>query len=98
MPTPASLPASTRRLFAHYEVDDLESATALPFAIGRLLEEGDRADLLWLIQRAPEPVLRDWVERHGSRHLSNRSRAFWRLLLGVEQTITARPEGDVWPL
>jgi hypothetical protein len=98
MPTSASLPASTRRLFAHYAVAEIEAAASLSFAIGRLLEEGDCTDLAWLLQQVNEQGLAEWVEQRGNRQLSRRSRVFWRLVLRLGKSDEAEPRGDLWPL
>jgi hypothetical protein len=67
--------------------------------VGRLLEDGDGADLAWLCATVPEADLANWLGRHGARKLSRRSRSFWEIVLG-------RPAGpavtdtrtDLWPL
>lgn len=98
-----TLPAGARRLFPHYEENDLDPRRAAPFLISRLLEDGDAADLAWLSQALGENAeagLAAWLERHGARQLSVRSRAFWELVLGRH----AGPEADsatrsaLWPL
>ena len=95
-----TLPAGARRLFPHHEGDDLEARRAAPFLISRLLEDGDAADLAWLSQTLGEAELAAWLERHGARQLSVRSRAFWELILDRR----AGPEADsatrsaLWPL
>lgn len=98
-----ALPAGTRRLFPHYEESDLDPRRAPDLLIARLLEDGDAADLAWLVAAYGEPALADWLERHGARLLSNRSRAFWELALGC----TAASDGGagdpaqrspLWPL
>lgn len=94
------LPAGTRRLFPHSAEADLAPERAPSLLISRLLEDGDAADLAWLLQTFPEADLAAWVERHGGRQLSRRSRAFWQVVLGVEAKL---PESHsaaeaLWPL
>lgn len=100
MPTSVPLAATTRRLLAHYS----ESAVELPrhqaFLIGRLFEEGDTPDLLWLTENVSEEELSSWLRAHGGRSLSRRSLAFWATLLRDPQAIAGRPAAneDLWPL
>jgi len=102
--TPAgspALPAAALRLFPGYDRETaLDLATAAPFVVGRLLEDGDRADLAWLFAALPEPAVAAWLARRGGRQLSRRSRAFWRRVIGS----AGPPEplnpvaAELWPL
>ena len=91
-----SLPPGARRLFPHYEEEDLDPGRAPSLLIARLLEDGDAADLAWLLETFPEPEIAAWLARHG-RQLSRRSRAFWGTVLGVE-TGPAPDAEALWPL
>jgi len=97
-----SLPAGARRLFPHYEEEDLDPRRAPSLLISRLLEDGGAADLAWLLETFPEPEIAAWLARHGRRQLSRRSRAFWEKVLGVEAgpvDSPNRPEAEaLWPL
>ena len=92
-----SLPEGTRRLFAHYEPASWGQQTAA-FLLERLLEDGDGEDLRWLTTTFPEQRLASWVERRGSRRLSQRSRRFWEAILAVEAGPAAVDRGELWPL
>jgi len=93
-----SLPAGARRLFTHWDEEDLTPERASSLLLARLLEDGDAADLSWLTATFPEPEIAAWLARHGGRQLSRRSRAFWQVVLGVE-AVPARPEAEaLWPL
>jgi hypothetical protein len=92
-----SLPAGARRLFPHYEEGDLDLGRAPSLLISRLLEDGDAADLVWLLEAFPEPELAAWLARHG-RLLSRRSRAFWGVVLGVEAGPVNPVAEALWPL
>jgi hypothetical protein len=92
-----SLPAGARRLFPHYAEEDLTSERASSLLISRLLEDGDAADLAWLLETFPEPEIAAWLARHG-RSLSRRSRAFWEAVLGVG-VAPVNPDAEaLWPL
>jgi hypothetical protein len=93
-----SLPAGTRRLFSGYDEADLTPGRGGSLLIARLLEDGDAADLAWLLETTPEPEIAAWLARHGGRQLSRRSRAFWEIVLGVAAG-PASPEAEaLWPL
>jgi hypothetical protein len=70
--------------------------------IARLLEDGDGADLAWLTETVAEDDLAAWLERHGGRQLSRRSRAFWEVVLATvpgHSAGAASEAGDLlWPL
>ncbi|HSF41827.1 MAG TPA: hypothetical protein VLT87_18645 [Thermoanaerobaculia bacterium] len=87
-----------KRLFAHYEESDLTPDRGGSLLLARLLEDGDSADLSWLAAQISEPVLADWLARHGGRQLSRRSRAFWEVVLGREAGASVPGAGELWPL
>jgi hypothetical protein len=89
-----SLPAGARRLFAHWDDEDLTPELWIP----RLLEDGDAADLAGLLETTPEPEIAAWFARHGGRQLSRRSRAFWGIVLGVEAGPAVPEAKALWPL
>ncbi|HEX2223457.1 MAG TPA: hypothetical protein VHN15_04540 [Thermoanaerobaculia bacterium] len=101
-----TLPAGVRRLFPHYledgEEDDLDPRRASGFLISRLLEDGDAADLSWLRQTFGEAEMAAWLERHGGRQLSVRSRAFWEVVLGRQaggaEQVDSTTRNALWPL
>jgi hypothetical protein len=66
--------------------------------IGRLLEDGDGADLAWLCEAVPEEELAAWLERRGGRKLSRRSRAFWEIVLDRRAGPAAESGDLLWPL
>lgn len=98
-----ALPAATRRLFPHDDDSALQGGDAAALVIPRLLEDGDRDDLAWLVASFGEEALAGWLEHRGARRLSVRSRAFWELVLGrAAQDPPSRPSRSLrsalWPL
>jgi hypothetical protein len=93
-----SLPDGARRLFPHYEEEDLDPRRAPSLLISRLLEDGDAADLASLLETFPEPEIAAWLVLHGRRQLSRRSRAFWEAVLGVETGPANSAAEALWPL
>jgi hypothetical protein len=99
------LPAATLRLFDGYDPAALAAPAARDFVIGRLLEEGDRADLAWLAASAASAgstALADWLARRANRQLSRRSRRFWRRVLAPAPVGAADGAAQLrealWPL
>jgi len=93
-----SLCENARRLFAHYDDVAQLPRSAAPFVIAKLLEEGDSRDLRWLIGMCPENELGDWLDRHGARQLSRRSRSFWKVILDRAVSTTPSSGDELWPL
>lgn len=93
---PAETPAATERLFPHYSREDLASHP--DFLIGRLLEDGDGADLRWLFRNLPADSVHQWFSRRAGRQLSARSRAYWALVLGQQAGPAAAVAEELWPL
>lgn len=93
-----TLPTGARRLFAHVSSEQLDLESHEPMIIERLLEDGDRADLRWLTAKVPEARISGWYRERGTRRLSNRSRAFWSVVLDIPAQ-PRRTGGDrLWPL
>ena len=97
-PTPPESipPEETLRLFDGYSAEKLAHPSSRDFVIERLLEEGDRRDLRWLIEAFGEAE----IERvfHNARGLSRRSRRFWSLVLHGRLDIEPSEHEDLWPL
>jgi hypothetical protein len=87
------------RLFPGYDESGLDPSS--PHVIARLFEDGDARDLAWLTAAVPEERLAAWLERHGRRQLSRRSRAFWEVVLGLHAGPPPTQEhagSELWPL
>jgi hypothetical protein len=95
---PAGWPVRTRIRFAGHEVTALASPAHAGYVIGCLLEEGDGDELRWLVAAIGPARVAEWVETHGARRLSRRSRAFWLRVLGLPPTGPAAVARELWPL
>ena len=93
-----SLPGKTRRLFPHYDEEDLDLQRSRSLILSRLLEDGDGADLAWLTASLPEAEIAEWFGRHAGRQLSRRSREFWRVVLDRDPGPVHPKVQDLWPL
>lgn len=76
------------------EEDDAEWSRT----VAVLLEDGSAVELRWLVRQRPEAWLRRWVEEHGQRRLSRRSRAFWSRILGIRLSEAPPAARALWPL
>ncbi len=92
------LPLGTRRLFPHYEDEDLDLQRTRSLILSRLLEDGDGADLAWLTASLSEVEIAEWFGRHAGRQLSRRSREFWRIVLGRAPGSVPPAAQALWPL
>jgi len=92
------LPRNALRLFAHYEDAEQLGAGSPGLVMARLLEEGDTSDLQWLTRTFPESQLASWLDQHGARLLSRRSRSFWRTVLNRPDPPGEGPGDPLWPL
>ena len=91
-------PRSTLRLFEDVAAETVGNASRESFWIGRLLEEGEEADLRWLVAKVGEETLQSWLRERGGRQLSRRSRAFWSVVLGVEASPPPAVAEALWLL
>ncbi len=94
---PQGAPTSLERLFPGAAVG-LLAEPANPLVIGRILEDGEAADLKWLAAIVGEEELRRWVAERGGRQLSPRSRSLWSLVLGVAPSPSSELEKELWNL
>ena len=93
-----SVPAHALRLFPGHDESGLDPSSSQ--VIARLFEDGDARDLQWLTEAVSEERLAAWLERHGGRQLSRRSRAFWEVVLDRPAGLRPQdPAGSaLWPL
>jgi hypothetical protein len=93
-----TLSETSRRLFAHVEVETVAYESAGGLIVGRLLEEGESSDLRRLAEEVGEERMAAWVRERGGRQLSRRSRCFWESVLGVAPSASADVAEELWPL
>lgn len=93
-----NLPEAARRLFPNGLSDELSLELAEAAILERLLEDGDRDDLRWLTAQVSEQRLARWVSERGARQLSDRSRAFWSLVLSLPAEARRAKGHELWPL
>jgi hypothetical protein len=93
-------PAGVQRLLGTLgrSPEELLSAAGRSHLLARLLEDGDAADLRWLVRTVGRGVLAEWLAAHGGRLLSRRSRAFWSLALERPAPPPHPLAAALWPL
>lgn len=91
-------PASVVERLVSYRSADLADPRYRDFLVASLLEEGTRAELAWLRSVIDDAELARWVEGHGTRRLSRRSRAFWSRLFRVSPPMPDALTRSLWPL
>ena len=79
----SELPADSAWLFPEYDASQMDLLQYRGVIIERVLERGSEEQLQWLFRTYGEPLVADWVRKHGFRLLSKRSSALWRLALDV---------------
>lgn len=89
--------APPARLFSEPPLETLLANREWNPLIRRILEDGDREDLGWLLTTLGEDELLTWFERWGSRRLSSRSRAFWALIWDRPRYVDDEGRASVWP-
>jgi hypothetical protein len=93
-----ALSPRARRHFPDEPAPDLAHPAGRARALAVLLEHGDGADLAELFAALPPAAARRWVEAHGGRRLSRRSRAFWAAVLDAHPSAPGAAARDLWPL
>lgn len=94
----SGMPAAVRERFAGYDEAAWTGPPHRDFLVTRLMEEGDGAELRWLVRTFGRDALASLLARRGGRALSRRSRAFWERVLDAR---SARPHPlahELWPL
>ncbi|MCI0528392.1 MAG: hypothetical protein L0Y56_13210 [Nitrospira sp.] len=88
LPATKSLPPDSAWLFPEYDVETIDLHSYQGVIIERILEKGSWDQIHWLFTQYGEKKVKQWVQKHGLRLLSNRSFAFWRLVLGIKRIQT----------
>jgi hypothetical protein len=84
--------------FHGYREGDVFEPAHRDFLVARLMEEGDGAELRWLVRTYGRDALASLLARRGGRALSRRSRAFWECVLGARSAAAHPLAHELWPL
>lgn len=76
------LPRWFQPLFPDYEVRRLDPAGDADLILSRAMDQGTRRHMVWIRRRYGKARLCGFLRTRGWR-LSSRSRAFWKVILGV---------------
>ena len=81
----SSIPRSLAPFFQEYDFDHLDVNSAAPLIIERALQYGNRAELRWLFAQYPRAQITAWFIRYAKERLPNPHRAFWQVILEIEE-------------
>jgi hypothetical protein len=93
-----NLPAAVRDRFPGYGERELLAPEHRDFLVARLMEEGNGAELRWLVRAFGREALASLLARRGGRALSRRSRAFWQRVLAEGSAPPHPLAHELWPL
>ena len=85
------LPQSMRRLFWDSNVDEIDLERHADSILARVLEFGFFDDVKWLIAHYGLPRIHRFFREVGHPEISERTRHFWRAVLGAEHEEWASP-------
>jgi hypothetical protein len=80
-----SLPSTLAPFFQEYDFERLDLHNAASLIIERTLQFGNRVELRWLFAQYPRTQIIDWVRRFGKDRLPNPHRAFWKVILEINE-------------
>ncbi|MBV6451750.1 MAG: hypothetical protein MHPDNHAH_02497 [Anaerolineales bacterium] len=81
----ASIPPTLAPFFQEYEFAKLAPGTAAPLIIERTLQFGSRAEIRWLFTQYTRPQITEWFRKYAKERLPNPHRAFWRIVLEIQE-------------
>lgn len=91
------LPQRLLPLFPEYELPQLNAGRDKVLIFSRILENGGRKDLCWMLGRYPREDIRRFLRNDGSRLLSERSLRLWSLFFKTKPIpIPAWRKADPW--
>ncbi len=92
------IPLSLKPVFQEYDFDRLDAERNRDLVIERTLNYGDRREARWLYQQYGRDAIAKWVRELGSRLLSRRRFAYWRVVLDViDFKRPSRWDNRIWP-
>ena len=81
----SSIPSTLAPFFQEYELPRLDPKRDYATIIERTLQFGNRVELRWLFTQYPRSQIIDWVRRFGKDRLPNPHRAFWQIILEINE-------------
>ncbi len=96
----ANLPNQVRRLLWDVDASSLDGDTHRSFLLDRILAYGDMKTVRWAEQTYGLDGIRDYYLTRGQRVLSNKTRAYWRVILNLDSCTTpssTQPSNPLWP-
>lgn len=82
------IPQSLSPFFQEYDLATLDLQRSAATIIERVLQFGNRTEIRWLFQVYPRSQIAAWVRRWGSYALPEPHLTFWKLILGLESSLS----------
>lgn len=80
-----TIPLTLAPFFQEYDIARLNPKSDSHTIIERVLQFGNRAELRWLFNIYSHEQIRDWVKRFGNDRLPQPHRAFWQIVLEINE-------------
>lgn len=92
-PVSQKIPASSVPFFQEYDADLLDVDEHARLIIERILANGNRAEVRWLLETYGQDRVRDWITQAGAGRLSRRRYHLWCFVFDLPEQ--SRPD-VVW--
>ncbi|MBI2070354.1 MAG: hypothetical protein HYT79_07090 [Elusimicrobia bacterium] len=101
----AGLPKSLKKppkkfqvLFPEYPINQINPYRDVRLMLSRILDQGTRQEMKWVLRRYPISAIRDFLKQDGSRVLSAKSLRLWSLCFDVKPSLPPkwRLSGRAW--
>ncbi|MCK6566187.1 MAG: hypothetical protein L6Q45_00650 [Anaerolineales bacterium] len=80
-----AIPSTLAPFFQEYDIARLSPQKDSNTIIERTLRYGSRAELKWLFTQYTRPQIAEWFRRYAKERLPNPHRAFWQIILEIEE-------------
>ena len=80
-----TIPSTLAPFFQEYELASLDPQRDSATIIERTLQFGNRIELRWLFGQYSRAQIKEWVRRFGNDRLPNPHRAFWKIVLEMDE-------------
>ncbi len=78
------LPNRFQILFPEYSLEQLNPYKQWRIILSRVLDQGGRAEVSWILRRYPKEFIKDFIREEGWRLLSPKSLNFWGLYFEIK--------------
>jgi hypothetical protein len=79
------IPLTLAPFFQEYDLAKMNPQTDSHTIIERVLQFGNRAEVRWMFTTYSQGQITEWVRKFGNEKLPQPHRAFWKIVLDVEE-------------